>query len=75
MRKELLDPKLKAMYDLAQELKYAPYDVSIVKRVLTAMEHRGIVYLLDELPEGQSYDFYCKKLDDFLINVIKGAKK
>ena len=75
MRKELADSKVKAMYDLIQELKYAPYDPSVIKRVLSAMEHRGIKYLLDDLPEGETYDFYCRKLDDFLISVIKGAKK
>jgi len=67
--------KIKAMLDLLREFKMAPYPPSIAMRILTILERDGIVYLLDTLPEGESYKFYCDKLDQFVVDVIKKEKK
>lgn len=62
------------MSDLLHDLKYGPYPPSAVYKLLTYVEKSGIKYLLDELPEGETYKFYCEKLDIFMANYVKGLK-
>lgn len=59
------------MTDLLGELKYASYPVQTMYKVLNVMEKKGIPYLLDELPEGKSLQFYAEKLDEFIVKAIK----
>jgi hypothetical protein len=65
------DNKVKAMTDLLGELKYASYPVQTMYKVLNVMEKKGIPYLLDELPEGKSLQFYSEKLDEYLVKILK----
>lgn len=68
------DNKVQSMVTLLDSLKYKSYPPAIVYKLLNAMEKHGIAYLLDELPEGKSIEFYDAKLDDYLVNIIKKNK-
>jgi len=68
------DNKLKAMMDLLDELRIAPYPAGMLTKILITLEHRSIKYLLDDLPEGETYSFYCEKLDAHLIDIVKKSR-
>lgn len=71
----MADNKLRAMVDLLDQIKNGPYPTKLVYRVLTKLDKNGIVYLLDELPEGKSYSYYCDELDKYIVKVLKGETK
>lgn len=65
------DNKVMAMTHLLDSLKYSSYPIQEVYKVLNALEKHGVKYLLDELPEGETYTYYSNKLDAYIIDVIK----
>lgn len=70
-RQEMLkDNKIRAFVTLLEDIREYPYDNNVKKRILTTIEKSGIVFMLD-LPEGESFQYYCDKIDDFVYNLIK----
>jgi len=73
----LKDTKVKAVMDLANEVRDSGSDNTHKQLFLTQLLDSGMIpYLLNELPEGETYSYYCRMIDDYVVaHMTKRRKK
>ena len=72
--KYMLDDKVRAVLDLANDVMDSQFPPEQKRKVLTFLEKEGITYILDEIPEGHSYFFYTTAIDDYVVSKLKIKK-
>ena len=70
----LEDPKVQAVMSLVNEISESSFSNMHKEKVLTFIEKRAMLYVLNELPEGASKFWYTTELDNFMIKNIKEIK-
>jgi hypothetical protein len=64
------DPKVISLLTIVQEIADSHYETEAKKIVLTQIEKHAIDYLMKELPEGHTAQWYSDKLDDYILQLV-----